>query len=140
MRGQSSAELLLVFALFTVMFLWVANFASVYSANTLASGLIVQQGQAARDIASLAGTACMYSLNLSYQLPCLTRGAPEPANITAASSNYVNISTSAGSVSEYSACRLNASLVSTCSNGYGDWVCVSGDGGGPVQMTRGRCI
>ncbi|MEK6924166.1 MAG: hypothetical protein AABW54_02925 [Candidatus Micrarchaeota archaeon] len=137
-RGQVSLEFFLIIALFLVFALWLYNFHGVFAEGVYSSGLAYQQRMVASSVARLAGAACLNGLNLSFQLPCLSRGAPVPFKVLAHNSSRVSVSTLEGDAVGLSACRVEADFVAGCSGGVGEWACFSANNS-RVAILRGRC-
>lgn len=136
-RAQISIEAFLVFSLLALVVIWLANFSGVFSDSAYSSSLLSQQRAVAASVASLAGQVCVTKSNVSYQLPCLSRGSPAAVLISSANSSLLTVSSSAGSVSIATPCVLNVSYAYSCSS-EGEWACILHKNSF-AQLVGGRC-
>lgn len=141
-RAQLSIELFFSMLLFTVFFLWLMNYAGVFSTQF---GEVSARSQAAALAASVAKTAsavCSNQVNASLQLPCVSRAGQRLGVVLYASNSTRVNATIAGEATFADAiatCPITVSFSSACTNGSsGDWVCLK-PSTGAVAISKGRC-
>lgn len=138
MRGQLGVEFFLVASLFAVLLLWSINFAGTLQQNSGKASVKTQERQLAVDLVRVACSAYAHNSNLTFLLPCVSRGSSEAVNISAFNSSSLNVSSESGWVVENSPCVVNASFFSACSAGNGGYAC-AWPRGAFAQIDFGAC-